>query len=95
MHRVRVTEVGSDPRQSIAFFHTPNADALVAPVRVGGTARNRAPESFEPATSGVLVLERLKLLLPGYGSVEGVDQQRNWEAYLEKNGLSKTGAPKL
>lgn len=95
MHRVRVTEVGSDPRQSIAFFHTPNADAVVAPVRVGSTAGNRTAESFEPATSGVLVLERLKLLLPGYGTVEGGDQQRNWEAYLEKNGLSKSGAPKL
>jgi isopenicillin N synthase-like dioxygenase len=96
MHRVRVTALHSVPRQSIAFFHTPNADAVVAPVRTDGTGGDRVAEKFEPTTSGVLVLERLKMLLPGYGSVEGGDQQRNWEAYLEKNGLRKTvTVPKL
>jgi isopenicillin N synthase-like dioxygenase len=95
MHRVRVTNVrAAERRQSIAFFHTPNADAVVAPVGGGDHDVRGGSEDFEPATSGVLVLERLKVLLPGYGSVDADDNQRNWEAYLEKNGLAKA-APKL
>eukprot|EP01051_Picozoa_sp_SAG22_P002758 SAG22_NODE_126_length_18820_cov_10.207788_5_plen_443_part_00 len=99
MHRVRVAQArgAEHRRQSIAFFHTPNADTMVAPVH--GVGAGEGGEDFEPTTSGVLVLERLKVLLPGYGNVEaGGDQhaQGNWEAYLEKNGLSnKPPAPRL
>ena len=86
MHRVRVASPRPERRQSIAFFHTPNADTIVAPVPGAAVGEG---EDFEPTESGVLVLERLSSLLPGYGSVEAGGERRNWEAYLRKNGLGK------
>ena len=95
MHRVRVTEAQEvvGRRQSIAFFHTPNADAMVAPAP-GLGAEGEGGEDFEPVTSGMLVLERLKVLLPGYGSTDATGQKDNWEAYMERTGIGK-GTPRL
>ena len=64
IHRVRVDhpQPGAPRRQSIAFFHLPNADTVVAPVL---PPPEDSMDVLEPVVAGLFVLERLKVLLPG------------------------------